>query len=204
MRTKNFLTILLVAAFLTISLDQRVAADTILTSVPTGTTPARIAVNQVTNKIYVTNFNGASVTVINGADNTVTNIPVGETPTNIAVNYVTNKIYIVNQDSDSVTVIDGVTNQTVTIPVGSQPAGIAVNTVTNKIYVANAAFNTPSNMTVIDGASNATSTIVINRSILTAMGRRMFRSFGRAWDSGGTGGVRMAGMVRRCSGRRAM
>ena len=42
-----------------------------------------------------------------------------------------------------------------TIPVGSGPNAVAVNPATNKIYVSNQVSNT---VTVIDGASNATST----------------------------------------------
>ena len=39
---------------------------------------------------------------------------------------------------------------------GTEPCGVAVNPVTNKIYVANQGSN---NVTVIDGATNGTTTV---------------------------------------------
>src|SRR5262249_35925011 len=45
-----------------------------------------------------------------------------------------------------------------TIPVGLDPSAIAVDTATNKIYVVNQISN---DVTVIDGATNATSTIPV-------------------------------------------
>lgn len=115
--------------------------------------PSFVAVNPVTNKIYVTNqgYNGASetITVIDGATNattTLTDTKAGG-PLGVAVNPVTNKIYITDFVGDnSVMVIDGATNTTSHVPVGiprttSEPFAIAVNPVTNKIYVANAGIN---------------------------------------------------------------
>ena len=48
-------------------------------------------VNPVTNKIYVTNYNSNSVSVIDGTTNTVTTtIAVGANPNGAAVNSITN------------------------------------------------------------------------------------------------------------------
>ena len=47
---------------------------------------------------------------------------------------------------------------TATIGAGTAPALIALNPVTNKVYVRNAGDNT---VTVIDGATNATTTVVV-------------------------------------------
>jgi DNA-binding beta-propeller fold protein YncE len=134
------------------------------TSLPGGC-PAAVAVNTVTNKIY---FPGG---VIDGATNSVTPLPGGGSLTDVsavAVNPVTNKIYVGGQNGN-VTVIDGVTNSatTVTDPNanGLNSASIAVNSVTNKIYVANNALGifgvgtNPGNVTVIDGATNSTTTV---------------------------------------------
>ncbi len=118
-----------------------------------------IAVNALTNKLYVANFQSNNVTVINGISygTTVTD-PNAKGPTASAVNPVTNKIYVANYNSNNVTVIDGATNTTTTVTDthAIQPIAIAVNEVTNKIYVANYGSN---NVTVIDGTTNSSTTV---------------------------------------------
>src|SRR5215469_13345574 len=47
---------------------------------------------------------------------------------------------------------------TTTLSVGSGPDALAVNPVTNKVYVASKGSNT---VTVVDGASNATTSVVV-------------------------------------------
>ena len=79
-----------------------------------------VAVNPVTNKIYVANSSG-TVTVIDGATNTTTTVAAGTAPIAVAVNPVTNKIYVANQGSNNVTVIDGATNTTTTVAAGTTP-----------------------------------------------------------------------------------
>jgi YVTN family beta-propeller protein len=115
-----------------------------------------VAVNPVTNKIYVANITGNSVTVIDGATNTTATVATGIYPIRLAVNPVTNKIYVANYNDSSVTVIDGATNTTATVAAGSNPIRVAVNPVTNKIYIAN---YSSSSVTVIDGATNAATTV---------------------------------------------
>jgi len=130
------------------------------TTVIKGGCPTDVAVNSATNKIY---FPGG---VIDGATNSVTNLSAAGGIV-VAVNPVTNKIYVAN-GAGYTYVIDGATNSVTTVidPNASSlsPAAIAVNPVTNKIYVANNSipipFSTnPGNVTVIDGATNSTTTI---------------------------------------------
>src|SRR2546422_894162 len=87
-----------------------VHAQTVTATVGAGTSPRSVALNPVTNKIYVANVISNTVTVINGADNTTTTVSVGNGPQSIAVNPVTNKIYVANGVSANVTVIDGAFN----------------------------------------------------------------------------------------------
>src|SRR5204863_3519406 len=82
-----------------------------VTTLTAGTSPFAVAVNPVTNKIYVANTGSGSVTVIDGASNTASTVGVGSGPIAVAVNPVTNKIYVANQVG-SVTVIDGASNNT--------------------------------------------------------------------------------------------
>ncbi len=76
-----------------------------------GDAPVGVAVNEATNRIYVTNIDSDSVSVIDGATGTLVGSPiaVGDYPYGIAVNEVTNRIYVTNYDNDSVSVIDGAT-----------------------------------------------------------------------------------------------
>ena len=66
-------------------------------TVAAGTCAYSVAVNLVTNKIYVANYSGASVTVIDGATNATSTVPVGTNPVSVAVNPVTNRIYVANE-----------------------------------------------------------------------------------------------------------
>jgi len=130
------------------------SAQTVTATVSAGTNPDAVAVNPVTNKIYVANSGSSNVTVIDGASNSVSTVTTGSGPLAVAVNPVTNKIYVAT--NSNVTVIDGATNTTTTVSAGSTPYALAVNPVTNKIYVANLDSN---NVTVIDGATNSTTTV---------------------------------------------
>ena len=83
--------------------------------------PAAVAVNPVTNKIYVANCSSNNVTVIDGATNATTHgAPPGTILVAVAVNPVTNKIYVANYGSNNVTVIDGATNATTTVAAGHE------------------------------------------------------------------------------------
>ena len=133
-------------------------AQRVTTTVSVGSAPFAVAVNPVTNQIYVANDNGNTVTVINGTTNATTTVSAGSAPSAVAVNPITNQIYVTNAASNTVTVINGATNATTTVSVGTVPQAVAVNAVTNEIYVANYGSNT---VTVIDGATNATTTVSV-------------------------------------------
>jgi DNA-binding beta-propeller fold protein YncE len=137
--------------------------------------PQAVALNPVTNKIYVANFLSSNITVIDGVTNSTTTVTdpsaFGLAVYAIAVNQMTNKIYALNNNSGrtgsnpgNVTVIDGATNSitTVTDPNAIAPFAVAVNQVTNKIYVANEGAYPAANhgnITVIDGATNSITTV---------------------------------------------
>ena len=111
-----------------------------------------MAVNPITNKIYVITAYG--VTVVDGTTYAELLIPAGENLENIAINTLTNKIYVTGQFGTTVTVIDGATNSTVSVPVGNSPNLLAINPYTNKIYV-----TVTQQVTVIDGATLATTPV---------------------------------------------
>ena len=137
------------------------AAQQVLTTVPVGQSPNALAVNSVTNKIYVADLSGSSVTVIDGATDTTRNISIAPGPVAIALNASTNMVFASNLSSaGTVSVINGATGQFVkTVTVGNDPQAIAANPVSNKIYVANVSDGTVS---VIDGATlEATNTVIV-------------------------------------------
>ena len=128
-------------------------------TVTVGANPELIAINPVTNKIYIL---GNAVTVIDGATLATTSVPVSGDA--IAINSTTNKIYVVSGSGTSkggvLSIIDGGTNATTAVPLGVfNSAAIAINAVTNKIYVANA--NTAGSVSVIDGSTNAITTLAV-------------------------------------------
>src|SRR5579864_1816302 len=117
-----------------------------------------MAVNPVTNKLYVVNSSSNCITVVDGATNTTATASTDIAPVAVAVNPVTNKAYTANWTTNDVTVVDGLTLARRTFPVGTNPDAIAVNPMTNMIYVANYTSNT---ITIINGNTNSTSSAAV-------------------------------------------
>ncbi len=91
-------------------------------TVAAGTSPAAVAVNPVTNKIYVANVNSANVTVIDGATNATSTVVGWPSPRAVAVNPVTNKIYVASGQGGVMVITPAPTNtnaMTTVISVGS-------------------------------------------------------------------------------------
>jgi DNA-binding beta-propeller fold protein YncE len=150
---------------------------------PNANTPHAVAVNSKTNKVYVANQgsgypgpNHGNVTIIDGATNSTSTVADANAvaPQAIAVNEVTNKIYVANindtslSENGGVTVIDGATNSANSVkdPNAIAPIALTVDPATNKIYVANEGSlpefsgNNPGCVTIIDGATSATVTVI--------------------------------------------
>ena len=111
------------------------STDTVLaTPIPVGgnlTGPdegASVAVNSITNRIYVTNSLDNTVSVIDGLTETViATINVGTAPRGVAVSRNYNKVYVVNRLDATISIIDGATNTvTNTVSVGVEPQFIGV------------------------------------------------------------------------------
>jgi YVTN family beta-propeller protein len=111
---------------------------TIVGSVVVGFLPTGIAVNYVTNRIYVGSQNTNDVSVIDGSTNAViATIPVTYSPGTfgVDVNPRTNRIYVTNLNGP-ISVIDGSTNTIVAnIPVVGTLTALVVNPVLNEVYV---------------------------------------------------------------------
>jgi YVTN family beta-propeller protein len=169
------------------------ATNQVIKTLPVGANPVGADVNPLTNRIYIANYGnrkGNTVSVVDGnTDQVITTITVQYGPILTAVDSVTNKIYAVNRCSTdphdcvtdgsgvngSLSVIDG-TNNTVTSTVGLEqlPSVILINQITDKIYVGNSCGTDPScitngngntigTITVVDGATLATSIVTAGK-----------------------------------------
>ena len=118
-----------------------------------------VDVNPITNTIYVIDFVGESVIVIDGETNAVVDtVNVGGNPRFLSVNPATNSIYVSGTPGKSVTVIDGETNTIVDIiEVELNSWSIEVNPVTNKVYVMS---NSDEELVIIDGNTNTIEEII--------------------------------------------
>jgi YVTN family beta-propeller protein len=155
--TRRTLLLLLALSFAATALPS--AAQSVIATIPVGTHPYAVALNTVTNKAYIANYNGNSVTVIDGTTLSTATVPVGPYPEALAVNPVTKKIYVADSGDQWVWVIDGATLTTTLVSVGaSGSVAVVVDSETNKIFVAN--YN-HANVTVIDGATLSTTTVPV-------------------------------------------
>jgi YVTN family beta-propeller protein len=107
-----------------------------VTNIATGATPCAVALNPATNRIYVVNHEGDTVSVIDGAQGkALATVKVGEKPQGIAVDAKANRIYVANVHGDSVSVIDGARNAVIkTLSVGHNPYALVVNDGATQLY----------------------------------------------------------------------
>jgi YVTN family beta-propeller protein len=118
-----------------------------------GLAPQGVAVHPNGKRVYVTNKDSKTVSVIDTEINLeIGTIPVQDGPEGIVVNANGTLIYVANSGSNTVSVIDTASNQTLTtIPVGVKPIGIALHPNEAYLYVANNGSNT---VAVIDTLTN--------------------------------------------------
>lgn len=122
----------------------------VVSTIGTGGSPVAVAVNRVTGRAYVVNYESSDVTVIDH-NTPIATVKVGLWPQQIAVNSRTGKIYVASMHDHTISVIDGKTNTLVTKVAANTPWSLAVNEKTNTVYAAN---RLGGMVTVIDGATN--------------------------------------------------
>ena len=124
-------------------------AQTVGTRIPVGANPTQIAINPVTNKVYVANSGADSVSVINAGTGAVATVPVNDNPRWIGINVETNRIYVSHLTAANTAIIDGNTD-TVTKTILSGGGGwTAVNPIKDTTYVIR--FGTADEVNVLEG-----------------------------------------------------
>ena len=112
------------------------AANTVQPITPPNQEPAVVAVNPVTNLIYVANSVSNNVSVIDGSTNTLlTTVTADAQPAAILVDPVNNLVYVANRNGGDITVIDSTFNtSTITFTSPLAPDELAFNPVLNIVY----------------------------------------------------------------------
>jgi YVTN family beta-propeller protein len=161
--TRSMYSCVLLLVLLVLLAGSATAQKVVATVPTTGFAPSALAVNTVTNKIYILNQSSSTVDVLDGATNIiVATVAVSSSSSRLVLNENTNKIYVLDQFAGSVSVIDGATNTlTGSVNFGVRIGVLAINPVTNRIYVTTnrtgSNQNGPTNGTVsvVDGATNS-------------------------------------------------
>jgi len=118
------------------------ASNTVVDTIPVGTSPSGIAITPDGTHAYVVDSNvglsgTSNVFVIDIATNTVVDtIPVGALPIGIAITPDGTHAYVANAGDDTIGVIEITTNTVVdTIPLGVGPVGVAITPDGTQVYV---------------------------------------------------------------------
>jgi DNA-binding beta-propeller fold protein YncE len=132
--------------------------------VPVDVAVTQVAIDPVTDTLYLTDGSGGKLFVVDAATGAVqATLSLGGDTVNVAVDQATDMVYVTDygpSGASSVDVVNGATSTvsaTISEPEDSLPEGIAADAVTDTIYVAN--FDAQ-NLTVIDGKTNAITAVV--------------------------------------------
>jgi len=107
-------------------------------AVPVGEMPFGVAVDNVTQEVFVSNSGSDNVSVLSTqTDAVLGSVAVGSSPYGVAFDPRTADVYVANGGSDSVSVLSpGSLSVVATVGVGSDPLGIAYDPITGDLFVA--------------------------------------------------------------------
>lgn len=117
--------------------DPTTDAETGTILVQAGMTLTDVAVNPVTDTVYVTNWTGGGIAVIDPTTGTVVNSQPANTPQGINVDPLHNRIYYASSNNNTVNEIDGTNEGTHTLIVGNTgdfPQAAGVDPRTGTVY----------------------------------------------------------------------
>lgn len=128
-------------------------SNTVVATVPVGTSPFGVAVAPGGARAYVANAFSSDVSVIDTSANiVVATVTLNSSPYGMALTPDGSRAYVTNPASNAVTVLDTASNTVVaTIPVGNVPYGVAIAPDGARAYVTN---NQADSVSVIDTSGN--------------------------------------------------
>ncbi|NEY31819.1 YncE family protein [Streptomyces sp. PRKS01-65] len=117
---------------------------------------ARVAVDHIFSRAYVTNRSGDRVAIVRTSTVPPVVMPVPidiPRPLGVAVDAVDHRLYVTQPDLGTVSAIDhGTLQKVATFPVRERPTGIAVDSPRRRLYVADSGFTTVSVIDLTTGA----------------------------------------------------
>lgn len=106
-------------------------------SIKVGKEPNYIAVNEKTNKVYVTNGGSNTLSIVDINKMSTKEIRVGSHPVQIYIDTSTGYVYVINDKSDSISIIDGYNDSKIKdIVVGGDIKSFARDELNHRIYIA--------------------------------------------------------------------
>jgi len=123
--------------------------------------PWGIAIDPDKDRLYVTEFEGNNLTVINTTTRQVVNsIPTGVDPRRVVIDPANGQLYVSCTEANNVAVINATTGHVIgAIPVGPDPIGLTFDASDNRLFVADSNVygegNLPSNVSVIDTVNDS-------------------------------------------------
>lgn len=133
-------------------------AMTTTATVNVGEYPTAVAVNDLTNKVYVANTRSGTISELDGSSLARRDIAVGTWPRAIAVYRPQNLVFVANYLSDTVSVITpSPSPKSTLLPVPGGPVDLAVNETTKKLFVTS---YIQSSLTVIDIPTLTVETVI--------------------------------------------
>jgi DNA-binding beta-propeller fold protein YncE len=161
---------LLAASLLVAAGASRARAQLVKASIPTAPGASAIAVNPVTNTVYVASNMNNVVTVINGSTLQTTTVNIGAGAVAIDIDTSTNKVFVANRTGSSVTEIDGATNAASTIALHGTPTSLAVDSATHKVWVPVDTFDGNYTYGAVELIDEATGTVTdLDKGIIPAL-----------------------------------
>src|SRR5207245_2385803 len=136
--------VLLAVTAAQVAVAHRVVTAPLVQTVAVGRGPSALAVDQRSNRVFVANFFGNSVNVLDARSGTVLRtISVGKSPSDVAVDARTGRAFVVNAGpypekdgtAGTVSVLDSRTGAVVrTVLVGRRPSGLAVDVGSGRVF----------------------------------------------------------------------
>ena len=137
------------------------STDSIIGSLPTGNGPSTIIYDDMSNRLYVSNYWSSNITEINSTTNLDLSpiiLSLFSDPQSLTVGPSNKLIYVSNYGSGNVAVIDPLNYSMIkSIAVGDGPSGIVSDPANNMVYVSNTFSSTIHSVSVINASQNSVS-----------------------------------------------